>query len=214
MPKAAEQTAGALRKERAAATRRRMIEASYRMFCERGWGVPLTAIAEEAGVAVQTLYFTFHNKATLLQHALQFAVLGDELPLGPHQRPWFQEMEKEPDQRRAFAMVVDNTLPIYGRTAPLSGIFLSGEPQPAALWVHSEKLRIDGYRVLLQALIRKGGLKPGLSEDEALDIMFNLLSPQSYQAFVITRGWSDQRWAELVKEIVPEAIFPPGKRRR
>src|ERR1700730_14296631 len=88
------------RKERARANRRRMVEAAYKLFAERGWSVPLTAVAREAGVAVQTLYFTFHTKVGLLQEVLQLAVLGDELPLGPLERPWFDDMVAEPDPHR------------------------------------------------------------------------------------------------------------------
>jgi AcrR family transcriptional regulator len=188
-----------------------MIEATYRLFAERGYGVPLTAIAEEAGVAVQTLYFTFHNKATLLQHALQFAVIGDELPLGPHEREWFQAVVAETDQRRALAIVIENTLPIFHRTAPLTGIFLSGEPDATPIWQHSEQLRNDGFRVMLQALASKGGLREGVTEDRALDMIFSLMSPQFYHSMVVGRGWTADEWGSWILDLVAHAIFPPPR---
>ena len=198
------------RKERARANRRRMVEAAYRLFSERGWGVPLTAIAKEAGVAVQTLYFTFHTKVGLLQEALQLAVLGDDLPLGPHERPWFQEMVAEPDPRKALAMVVDATQPIFTRVAPLAGVFQSGDPEVSAMWAHSEQLRLDGYRVMTEALAKKGKLRSGLKPAEAVDVLFVLLSPEMYWAVVSRRGWSPERWRRWITATLADSLFAPA----
>lgn len=193
------------RKERARATRRRMIEAAYKLFSERGWSVPLTAIAEEAGVAVQTLYFTFHTKVALLQEVQKLAVLGDEQPLAPHERPWFHAMVKEPDSATAIRIIVDNTVEIFGRVAPLTGVFRSGDPEVAALWTHSERLRLDGYRILAQALAKKGQLK--MKVDEAADIMFVLLSPDLFWLTVSQRGWSANRWSRWMTGLLKDALL-------
>ena len=196
------------RKERARANRRRMVEAAYKLFSERGWSVPLTAIAEEAGVAVQTLYFTFHTKVGLLQEALSLAVLGDDIPLGPHERLWFQEMVAEPDPRKAIGMVVDNTHPIFLRVAPLAGVFQSGDPEVTAMWEHSEKLRLDGYRKMAEALAKKGKYKPGLKLEDAVDVLFVLLSPEMYWAVVSRRGWSPERWRRWMTGLLADALLP------
>src|SRR5207248_3972643 len=99
-----------------------MVEAAYKLFSEEGYGVPLTAIAAEAGVAVQTLYFTFHTKLDLMGEVLALAVLGDDRPIPPHERPWFEELVKEPDPRKALQLMVDSTTDIFERVAPLLGI--------------------------------------------------------------------------------------------
>src|SRR6187399_1573894 len=81
------------RQERAAGTRRRMLDAAYDLFCDQGFrATTMEAIAERAGVAVQTLYFTFHTKDELLQAVQDRAVLGDDVPTPPHEQPWFREM--------------------------------------------------------------------------------------------------------------------------
>src|SRR5437763_1750044 len=62
------------RKERAGETRRRMLEAASRLFSRRGYAnTTLKSVAAEAGVAVQTVYFTFHSKAELLQATHELA---------------------------------------------------------------------------------------------------------------------------------------------
>ena len=193
------------RKERAAGTRRRMVDAAYKLFSERGWGVALTAVAQEAGVAVQTIYFTFHTKVDLLSAVLQLAVLGDEEPLAPHERPWFHAMVQEPNAARAIAMIVDSTDPIFARVAPLLAVLRSADPEVSTMWKRSEKLRLDGYRLMAQALARKGGLKVKL--DEATDILFVLLSPDLYWLTVINRGWPAERWRKWMTGTLRDALL-------
>ena len=54
------------RRTRADATRRRMVDAAAKLFAQRGYAATtMAAIAQQAGVAVQTVYFTFHSKTEL-----------------------------------------------------------------------------------------------------------------------------------------------------
>ena len=53
-----------------------MIYAAQEVFTSHGYaGARMTDIAAEAGVGVQTVYFTFHTKAELLQACYELAVL-------------------------------------------------------------------------------------------------------------------------------------------
>jgi len=61
-----------------------MVEAAYRLTSTRGYmETTMAAIAAEVGVAVQTVYFTFHNKPALLRAAFEFAIKGDHLAASP-----------------------------------------------------------------------------------------------------------------------------------
>jgi AcrR family transcriptional regulator len=193
------------RKQRARATRRRMVEAAYRLFCQRGLGVPLTAVAAEAGVAVQTVYFTFHTKVELLREALQYAVHGDDRPEPPHERPWFTQMVAEPDPRRAVDILLLGTQGIYDRLAPLAAVFHSGDPEVAAMWRHSEELRHTGMGLMVDQLLAKG--HPRLDLDAATDVAYVLLGFDSYRGFVIDRGWTPERWRDWTAATLVEALF-------
>ncbi len=195
------------RKERARATRRRMVEAAYRLFCERGFNVPLTAIAAEAGVAVQTLYFTFHTKVGLLQEALQFAVHGDDLPTPPHERAWFAAMVLEPDPQRAILLMLQGTQGVYDRVGPLAGIFQTGEADVANMWRHSEQLRYHGMGIVVSALLEKGQPRSGVDVTTATDMVFVLLSPPTYQAFIAEREWAVEQWQAWTADTLVQAIF-------
>ncbi len=196
------------RKEKAAATRRRMLDAAYRLFCDQGYrATTMEAIAAEAGVAVQTLYFTFHTKDELLQQVHDRTVLGDE-GLPPQLQPWYREALDEPDVTRALEMIVDGTQQIFARVAPMLPVFHTVAGEPAGeVWVRGEQLRADGYDALLQALERKHPLRTGLRHAAARDILFVVLGPETYRAFVHERHWTVARWIRWIVAVLASDLF-------
>lgn len=196
------------RRERSRRTRQRIVQAAYHLFAERGYSVPLADVAAAADVSVQNLYVTYRNKQQLVQAVLQLAVHGDDLPIPPHQRPWFQQLLAAPDARQALDLWVTNTLPIYGRVAPLAGMFLS-EPDLTELWAVSERLRIEGFRSVMEVTARKGRLRAGVDLTTATDVLFVLLGPVVYQEFVGGRGWSAERWGAWTTDTLYRTLFEP-----
>src|SRR3954467_9601221 len=77
------------RRQRSAHTRARIIDTATRLFLHHGY-LPTTieAVAEQAGVAVQTVYYVFGTKPKLLAAVLDVTIAGDPEPLATLQRPW------------------------------------------------------------------------------------------------------------------------------
>jgi AcrR family transcriptional regulator len=198
------------RRERAGATRRRMVEVAYNLMSTRGYPQTMMAeVATQAGVAVQTVYFTFHNKPGLLRAAFEFAVLGDHLPIPPQQRPWFSAMEQEPDFGRALTVAVDATAAILKRVTPLASVvqMLGDDPEISAFQQMSERLRREGYRQMIDVLALKRDLRPDLNRDDATTILLTLLGPEVYRAMVIDHGWDEEKWRAWIIQMVAEALF-------
>ena len=184
-----------------------MVAAAYKLFCARGYSVPLTDIAAEAGVAVQTLYFTFHTKIALLSAVLEMAVLGEGETRAPHEREWFEALKAESDPRRALPHMVAGTRAIYPRVAPLLDTMRSGDEEVRALWAHSERLRVEGYQLVVGDLARKGPFRDGLDAAGALDVLLALLSPDLYRYLALDRGWSPDRWVAWTTTTLVEALY-------
>src|ERR1700687_4788535 len=200
------------RAERATATRRRMVEAAYRLMSTRGYmRTTMAEIAAEAGVAVQTVYFTFHNKPAVMRSAFAFAVHGDPLPIPPTQRPWFRALEKEPDPKRALAIFVDANIEILRRVVPLATVFdtLGDDPEIASFHLLSERLRRDGFRVAVDILARKRPLRSGLSPEDATTILLVLVGIGMYRSMLAEHGWTEQKWRAWVIETLAESLFGP-----
>lgn len=196
------------RRLRAEANRRRMAQAAYRLFTERGYSVSLASIAAEAGVAVQTVQFTYHTKLELLKAALQSAVVGEgDRP--PHEQDWFHELHNAGDQRAVLAAMVRENRQVIERAAPLVAIFetLRDDVDAADYWRRSEEMRHAGMRRHVQVLTELGPLRDGLDEDSATDIMFLLLSPSLYLAAVGGRGWQPEKWETLTTQILADSLL-------
>lgn len=182
------------------------MDAAYEVFSERGYAkTTMDAVAARADVAVQTLYFTFHTKAELLQAAYEYAVLGPE-PTPPHLTEWWAAAEQEPDVAKAVAQVVDGSVEIFERAAPLVWA-VHGDEDGRSIYEFNEQLRMEGYERIIAFLSRKHPLRPGLTRSKARDLMLTLLGPHVF--FLLTRelGWSVRDFATWARAALVRELF-------
>lgn len=202
------------RRRRAKATQWRIVKAAYTLFCVRGYaGATMAEIATAAGVAVQTIYFTFHTKAALLSRAYDFAVMGDEEPLPPEQQPWYVAMVQEPDPSRALSHFVMGVGEITRRVTPLelvARVAADGDPDTAKVIAFHERWRADGYRRVAELLAAKAELRPGLSLERATDLLLLYVGMDVYHALVEGRGWTHEEWADWAIAALAEQVFGPS----
>ena len=199
------------RKERAAATRRKIVAAATVLFAERGYqATTMSDIARGAGVAVQTVHFVFHTKAALLNEAFATAVLGDRGP--PPEQPWFRALTREPDGRKVLASLAENVVPIADRAAPLSRVIRAApDEDAAAVWQQQEYLRREGFRHIIGLLAGDGRLRPGLGLEHATDILMFILGPDSYQILINDYGWTTEQWKQWTTDTLAQQLLATTK---
>ena len=157
------------RREQAAATRHRIVEAAAELFVERGYaGTTIPAIAAGAGVAVETVYRSAAGKAGLLAAAVQAALAGgverSERPV--EQREGIRRVIEEPDPRRQLAAYAHTQPGLWTRVGPLLRVLDSAASSDPALQRLQSELatqRLDGMRRLADFLDGQGRLRPGTS---------------------------------------------------
>jgi AcrR family transcriptional regulator len=196
------------RRERAAATRSRMIRAAYDLFCERGYrATTMEAIAQRAGVAVQTLYFTFHTKDELLQAVHEWTVLTDD-PTPPPLQEWYLAAMAESDARRALAMLIEGLATIESRVAPMIPVFHAVSADPAGeIYRRAQVLRRQGMEDCIDALSKKARLRPGLTRRRAADLLYILAGPEAYRSFVLEAGWTERQWVTWTTQTLTGDLF-------
>ena len=206
----------ATRTDRALATRRRMVKAAYDLFCERGYlGTTIAEVALRAGVAVPTIYYTFRTKAVLLEESLGAAISGFDRWREPPPDPditellpwhqWWPEFHDSPTAEAAFTVFFTNGVGILERVAPLVATLhgAGGDPEAGTVVRVSEQRRVESYREIVRILARKpGGLRPGLSQAKATDILVVLFSAELYQSIRTGRGWSQARTTALLRDLL------------
>lgn len=219
-------TAPTTRAERALATRRRMVRAAYDLFCQNGYlGTTINAVAEAAGVAVPTVYYTFGTKAALLSESLGAAIVGFDRWREPPREPidmaefldwheWWADFETAATAAEALDLFVTHGAAVLRRVGPLVAALhgAAGDPDAAEVARVSEARRVETYRTVVRAIARKpGGLRRGITEATATDIVVALFSAEVYQALAVGRGWSPKRCSAFFREILPAQLLNPPR---
>jgi TetR/AcrR family transcriptional regulator of autoinduction and epiphytic fitness len=171
-------------------------------------------IAADAGVAVQTVYFTFHTKAELLLAAITVAGGEPNAPEDPVERAWFGRVMTAKSGARRLALVVELGNEIYRRVGPLMPAVraaASVDPGVDAAWQGLAVRRRDGMRQVIDVLALNGELRPGLAPVFALDLMFGVHRLETYLAFTEECGWKIERYkawqfATLARQLLPARI--------
>ncbi|MEV6773933.1 helix-turn-helix domain-containing protein [Nocardia sp. NPDC051030] len=178
------------------ATRRRVAESAATLFAERGYaGTTLQAIADAAGVHVQTIYQAFGTKVAVLAETAAVLVAGpdEEASTPPPDRRWVRELFAEPDPARQLAMYATHMRTVSERYMGLLDIMrvtAAVDPEVGSFLAAAEQGRYEGPSHITPELAAKGALKPGLSADRAADIMYALTSYDVYRSLMVDRGWS------------------------
>jgi len=189
-----------------------MRAAALALFTDRGYAsTSMQAIAEKAGVAVQTLYFTFGTKRALLSEILDIAVAGDEEPVPTLERSGVLAAIDDPDRERQLREQTRIAREIYQRVAPVLQVVAnaaSADPELAELWETNNTQRATVMERLISALVAKGPLRDGLDTAMAIDIALALQSPEMYLYLTERRGWSPSRWEHWTADALITQLLP------
>ena len=183
---------------RARQTRRAIIEAAITLFTTQGYGATtLQAIADEAGVAVQTIYATLKNKPTILAEALDVAIAGDDTPVAVNERDWMSEVWTAATGEKRLLAYAEAVAQIMTRASDMfmvvSGAALS-DPRLNELDQETQRRRREGASNVVRSVTEVSSLAPGLSADRATDIVWLLNGPEVHQQLVRAAGWSTDEY--------------------
>ena len=197
-----------LRQAQAHETRRRVLETARTLFLARGYNaVTMADIANEAGVAYQTVYAAFGSKLQLTQQIIwtTFDVAGIDDVLGearasPDSNDWLRSAA------RAARLVNDH----------LAGLlrFLQESGDPELLNEHRtvQARRREQETELATRLHKQGQLPDGLDRDQALDVLWVLTGSHIYEDLVTFRGWPVDRYETWLGDtLISQLIADPPR---
>lgn len=201
------------RRERAAATRERIVRAATEEFAEAGYvGARMADIAARAGVAVQTVYFTFHTKPELLTACYDHAVLGPER-LPPPKQAFWGEMAGGRSGRAAVAAFGRGNTEILSRVAAIDEVARAAphEPEAAEVVAYHEALRSQGYAEVVAILAERFGLREGVDQETGTDLLLMFGSSATYLA-LRRYGWTEERFISwLTDTLAKQLLARPGR---
>ncbi|HUR79056.1 MAG TPA: helix-turn-helix domain-containing protein [Acidimicrobiales bacterium] len=188
-----------------------MAEAATRLFEEAGYvATTVEVIALAAGVSGKTVYDAFTTKAGLLRAAWDLALKGDADAAPVAVRPWYVAVLEEPDARKAIEMVAQNSVMVKQRIGPLLRVIRDAsavDDDGAALWSLINTDFYDNQRVIVSALTKRKGLRPGLTVTKATDVLWTLNHPDVWLLLHHNRGWSPKEFERWLAEALVAALL-------
>jgi AcrR family transcriptional regulator len=205
------------REQRAESLRARILDAAMALFLADSYvATTMEAIANEAGVAVQTIYNTFGSKGRMLAAALDRAVTGTDA-----QRPTVEvlggELADERRPERVVALLVRFFVGAHARTAPIYRLIRQAaavDPELAELGRAVDERRLATLERVCSRLARDGVLAAEVRPADAAASLWTLASPHAYASF-LEAGWSPKRYERWLGVALARALFPgPAAARR
>ncbi len=155
------------------------------------------------------------NKRTILKELRDRAVAGDDEPVPVIQRSWYQEALTEPDPLRCLQLHARNIVRMHTRYAELAEVLRVGaavEPELRELWQLGHDQRRIGAAIMVDALLSKTALKPGLDRDAAIDQLWVLTGSDLYRGLIGVCGWTVERFERWLGDTFCDQLL--GHRRR
>jgi AcrR family transcriptional regulator len=198
------------RHEQARQTKRAILAAAAKLFVDPGYAAtPLTAVAAEAGVAIQTLYAVFGSKRQLLSELVDVTVAGDDDPVALADRPFVTKIQALPDPRGKLARYARHLTATHARQTDVM-IALAGaataDPDAAEIWQKQMDDRRRGMTMFGSELLATGKLRPEHDVDSVADILWLAMDFRNYDWLVRRRGWSPERFEDWYVETVHAAL--------
>ncbi len=199
-----------LRSEQARQTKQRIAEAARRLFLTHGYhAVTMAEIAAEAQVAYQTVYAVFGNKKRMAHEIIwtTFEVEGLHPVLA--ELSFLDDPEASLRSGARIARVVSERL-----GGLLQFLQTSGDPDLQAESRQVEARRREQQQHVATLLTESGRLRQGLSEQEALDVLWLMTGSHHYQQLVGQQGWTADRYEQWLGDALIALLISPQPGRR
>jgi AcrR family transcriptional regulator len=187
-----------------------VVEAAAAVFLDRGYaGATVRAVAARAGVSVPTVEALFGTKGRLLKAAIDVAIAGDDEPVAVLSRPWADEASEAESLAEFLSRVAGVLAAAQQRSAGLVLAVFEGSSRDAELEGLREQMvtqREVTAAWILQGMTRLVPLRPGLSFEEAVDVVWLLMDPAVFTRLIRQRRWDAGRYRRWVADALARLI--------
>jgi AcrR family transcriptional regulator len=132
-------------------------------------------LADEAGVALKTVYVAFETKAGVLRALWNLLLRSDDGAVPVAEQAWYRAVLDEPDPERQLRLNAANSRQGKLRLGAVIEVIRAAapsDPEIAALWERIQREYYVNQRTIVESVAEKDGLKTGLEATEATDIVW------------------------------------------
>ena len=199
------------RQEQARDNRWAVLQTARQLFLEHGFAATtMPAIASAAGVSVQTVYNAFGNKPRLAKAVFDVAIAGDDEPVPMLQRASLGRVRDAPDARTRLRLYGEFLAEVAPRHVPVQLVIrdaAASDPEARVVWAELQAERLKGMTMFARDLHDDGHLRPGVSANEARDVLWTCNSAELFQLLVLERGWPPERYGRWVAEVLISSLI-------
>lgn len=190
-------------------TRRSILAAALDLFVDRGYAATtIAAVAETAGVAVQTVYAVFGNKRELLRQLIEATITGDDDPTPVTERVEARAVAAEPDPCRRARLGAAVSRTIVQRVAPIARVAEEAAASDPALAATMDAIKAARREEMLaSAALLSGSEGLDLPPDELAATLYVLYSPQVADMLMTDHGWSPEHYESWLARMLLESVL-------
>ncbi|EYT81824.1 MULTISPECIES: TetR/AcrR family transcriptional regulator [unclassified Streptomyces] len=192
---------------RAADTRSAVLAAATRLFMQHGYvNVSVADIAGEAGLAVPAVYASTGGKPAIL------TALINEGSHDPIVEWTLDSVRACGDPEEVVARAVHGVRMDNERYEDLVGVMISAAAQDDSIrrsLDRTDQTYREALGVIVGRLVELSGLRPGLTAERAIDILWFYLGYHSWRLCVAEQGWSWDEAEEWLAGQVAVAVLRP-----
>ena len=201
------------RAERTQASKRAVVEAAHGLFLARGFAdTTVDAISAASRVPIATVYRLFKTKTAILKQVIDTAVVGDDAPVPLGDRSVVKDAQAADDPKAMTAAWAHVARQVFDNTAAMRLVLRVAaalDTEAAALQDSIEEQRRVGQARVARALADKGFLAPGLKAAEARDIVYALMSIDTYRILRLEQRWSGARYERWLANALYRLLIAP-----
>ncbi len=185
-------------------TRKRILEATWQLMEQRQWqGVRVSDIAEAVGISRQAVYLHFASRTELM---IATVIYVDEVTGLTERLKAFEKASTGIELLEVCVEVWGSSIPeIYGIAKALLSARDTDEASKAA-WNDRMACLRNVCQEIIDGLEREGRLSPQWSRDDAIEMMFTVLSINNWEYFTIECGWSNERYIDRMQTALKQTF--------
>jgi AcrR family transcriptional regulator len=199
-----------VRREQAAQTRARILDAAADLFLAEGYArTTIRAIAELACVAPDTVYATFGSKARVLTAVIDRRLVPDDSVANVTERPEAQAVRAERDQRHQLELFAEFITAISSDLRPGFEILRTAsavEPEMAAVFKEMDEFRLQNMYRYAEWVAARGPLR--VDTRRAGEIMWAFASPDVGRMLCDELGWTQAQHADWLADALIRTLLP------
>ncbi|MGC0141915.1 MULTISPECIES: TetR/AcrR family transcriptional regulator [unclassified Pseudactinotalea] len=192
--------------------RAQVVRIATELFIRQGYvATTLGEIAQEAGVAVQTIYSAHGSKVGLIAAAHDVALAGDGEPVPLVDRAWFRALSRCESATEAWRAALDEMHVRTARVAPIYRAMLAAEADPEVMELMRtmRRQRAEFSRLLADQICgRPGGAL--VDRGRLATVIYATESVECYLLFVLESGWTLTEWRHWVFSSVARELEGQG----